>query len=46
MPDLVPFNSGQVKNFYLFVLGQIRFNTFCISYLITMMNSRVVGKQC
>ena len=38
MPDLsdqVPFHSGQVKNFYLLVLGQvqcIKLIQFCISY--------------
>ena len=38
MPDLsdqVPFHSGQVKNFYLLVLGQVhcmKLIQFCISY--------------
>ena len=38
MPDLstlVPFHSGQVKNFYLLVLGQvqcIKLIQFCIAY--------------
>ena len=37
MPDLsdqVPFHSGQVRNFYLLVLGQVKINIFCILYLI------------
>ena len=35
LSDQVPFHSGQVKNFYLFVLGQvqcIKLIQFCISY--------------
>ena len=24
MPDLAPFHSGQVENFYLLVLGQVQ----------------------
>ena len=40
MPDLVPFHSVQVRNFYLHVLGQDEINLqFCISYLVIIMNS-------
>ena len=46
MPDLyhmVQFHSGQVRNFYLFVLGQVKINLqFHISYMVIIMNSNVV----
>ena len=35
MPNLVPFDSGQVENFYLLVLGQVQMfiaNTILLSY--------------
>ena len=46
MPDLsklVPFHSGQVRNFSLFVLEQV-FRKISISDSIIIMNSNVVWK--
>ena len=34
LSDLVPFHSGQVKNFCLIALGQVKLMQFCISFLI------------
>ena len=43
LSDLVPFYSGQVRNFDLLVLGQVKINLqFCIAYLVIIMNSHVV----
>ena len=43
LSDLVPFHSGQIRNFYLLVLGQVKMNLqFCIPYLVINMNSHVV----
>ena len=43
LSDLVPFHSGQVRNFNLFGLGQVQINfQFCISYLVIIMYSHVV----
>ena len=38
-----PFHSGQVRNFYLLVLVQVKINLqICISYLIIIINSHCV----
>ena len=35
LSDLVPFPSGQVSDFYILVLGQVKINSqFCITYLV------------
>ena len=47
MSHLVPFHSGQVRNFYLLVLGQVKINLqFCtsISYLVVIINLYVAKK--
>ena len=48
LSDLVPFHSGQVRNFYLLVLGQVKINVkFYISYLDIIMNACMpCRKQC
>ena len=44
LSDLVPFHSGQVRNFYLLVLGQVKINLqFCISFEITCCVENSVG---
>ena len=36
--NLVPFHSGQARNFYLLIFGQVKINLqFCISYLVIIM---------
>ena len=45
LSDLVLFHSGQVRNFYLLVLWQVKMNLqFCISFLVIIMNSHVMEK--
>ena len=45
LSDLVTFHSGQVRNFYSLLLGQVKINLqFCISYVVIIMNSHDVYK--